>query len=134
MKALNKGLLVAALLLASGCALNPFSSAKTLEQKSYALYGSFVIFEEQAAELIQSPSVPNSVKAKIKAADAVAKPAADQLKVAADSLIAAKRELDAGATTKDKVKIAAANLSTWYYDAAPKIKCLINVVEDKPCN
>lgn len=135
MKNSSKLFVVVAALLVAGCAaLNPFSAANTLEQKSYALYGSFVIFEEQAAKIIQSPEVRASLKRDIQQADAVAKPAADQLKVAADSLIAAKRQLDAGATDKAKVRIAADNLSDWYRDAKPKIECFINIIEEKPCS
>lgn len=39
------------LLTLAGCAGTPVGQAKTLEQKVYALYGSFVIIQEQVAEL-----------------------------------------------------------------------------------
>jgi hypothetical protein len=125
-KTLSKVAIVFTALLVGACA--------SLERKSYALYGSFVIFEEQGAKLIQSPEVPNSVKLKIQEADKVAKPAADGLKSAADSVITAKRQLAAGTTDKEKVRIAVANLSSWYYDVKPKIECLIRAVEEKPCS
>jgi len=134
MKALSKVLLVAAALAVSACALNPFATARTLEQKSYALYGSFVIFEEQGAKMMLSTEVPNSVKFRLQQADSAAKPAVDALKDAADSVIAAKRQLAEGATDKEKVSIAVANLSQWYYDAKPKVECLIRTVEGKSCS
>lgn len=130
----NIALLCAAVLVTACGSLNPFSAARTLEQRAYAAYGSFVVFEEQGAKLIQSPEVPASVKRSIQQADRVAKPAADQLKAAADSLLTAKRQLEYGVTTEDKVRIAAESLATWYADAAPKIRCLIAAVEEKPCS
>ncbi len=135
MRTLNKLILTGALLALAGCAaLNPFSPAKTLEQKSYALYGTFVVFEQQGAKVIQSPEVPNSVKRAIQQADATAKPAIDQLLVAANSLLTVKRELAAGTTDKEKINIAATNLKKWYDDSAPKVRCLIVVVQEKgPC-
>lgn len=135
MSTLSKIVLLGAAALITGCgSLNPLASARTLEQKSYAAYGSFVIFEEQGAKLIQSAEVPNGVKRAIQDADRRAKPAADSLKAAADSVIAAKRQVEAGTSDKEKLRIAASNLSKWYADAAPKIKCLISAVEGKPCS
>jgi hypothetical protein len=123
-----------ALALGACASLNPFSAAKTTEQKSYALYGTFVIFEQQGAKLIQSPEIPNSVKRAIQQADAVAKPSIDQLKVAADSLLSIKLQLQAGTSDKEKLTIAATNLKKWYDDAVPKVRCLVIVVQEKgPC-
>lgn len=132
MRTRNRILVGALLLSLSACAsINPFSPAKSLEQKSYALYGSFVIFEEQGAKLMSAPEVPNGAKRCIQRLDAVAKPAVDKLKIAADSLITVKRALDAGTGDKAKVEIAVKNLSTWYYDATPKVKALISAVSEK---
>lgn len=114
----------------SACAtINPISSAKTVEQKVYATYGSFVVFEQQAAALMQSPDVPIEVKRAIQQADAIAKPAADQLFDATVALIKVKAELAAGTTTDEKVLIATNNLLRWYADAAPKIQALVGAVE-----
>lgn len=67
-------LLVAACTVAlAGCA------SLSLDSEATAAYGSFVVAEKAGAELIQSPEVPDGTKAKIKSADAKAKPVADAL-------------------------------------------------------
>jgi hypothetical protein len=112
-------------LMASGCAsLNPVRAAQSSEQKAYALYGEFVVFEEQAAVLYQSSTASAKVKTALRAADAVAKPLADKLLDAAQSVLAIKLELDAGTTTKDKLLIALQNLDRYITEAGPKIKAL----------
>lgn len=54
-------------------------SGMSLQSRAEATYGSFVVTEKSAAELIQSPNVPDSTKVKIQAADTAAKPVADAL-------------------------------------------------------
>lgn len=65
--------------LLPGCAHSPLSAAKDVEQRAFAVYGSFVIVEEQAAKMSRDPSVPASVKQALRGADARAKPSADAL-------------------------------------------------------
>lgn len=114
-----------------GCAsISPIPIAKTLEQKVYATYGSFVVFEVQAAELIKSPDVPPEVKTLIRQADAVAKPAADSMFDAAVELIKIKGELEAGQTTEERVLIATQNLNRWYLEAEPKITALVTAIKE----
>jgi hypothetical protein len=49
-------------LLLPGCVNSPVQQAETPEQKAYALYGTYVIFQEKAAELVQDSSTSESVK------------------------------------------------------------------------
>jgi hypothetical protein len=83
--------MAAALALAACAALK---TAETPAQKAYALYGTFVAVEEAAADLVVQPSTPAHVKAAIKKADAVAKPAADAMVQAARTYVSAKAEID----------------------------------------
>lgn len=123
--------LAAIALSAVGCAsINPVASAKTLEQKVYATYGSFVVFEVQAAEVIKSPDVPPEVKALIRQADAAAKPAADAMFDAAVELIKIKSDLEAGQSTEERVLIATQNLNKWYLEAEPRITALVTAVKE----
>jgi hypothetical protein len=62
-----------------GCANNPVSLAQTAPQKAYALYGEFVIFEEQAAALKQSGALSGDTLVQVQRADNIAKPTADHL-------------------------------------------------------
>lgn len=65
--------------LLPGCANNPVAAAQDVEQRAYAVYGSFVIVEEQAAKIVSDPNVPAAVKQALRGADARAKPSADAL-------------------------------------------------------
>lgn len=119
------------MVLGAGCAsLNPVKAANTSEQKAYALYGSFVIFEEQAAKLYQSPTASARVKAALRAADAAAKPVADKLLDATQAVLAIRVEIAAGTSTTDKLVIALQNLDRYITEAGPKIKALGNAFKE----
>lgn len=76
------------ILLALGLSLMLSACASTLP-KAEAAYGTFVISEQAGATLIQSPSISDATKQKIKAADAQAKPVADSLFTALMSCLTA---------------------------------------------
>ncbi len=82
-----------------GCAsvqeVNAVAAADTLEQRAFALYGSFVVVEEQAAVLVRDKAVPKSVRKAVQAADAKAKPLADRLRTLAIQLNAARMAYNA---------------------------------------
>lgn len=127
--------LVLALLL-PGCALfqdNPVEQAKTLEQKAFASYGLFVIAEEEAANLMADPAIPDSVKFQIQFADRIAKPAADILLRAAKGVEQARKELEAVAnpTAEDKLLVALQALNAAYADAKPRIQALQSAVKNR---
>lgn len=72
-------LLVVMLALQACGTANPLARAETVEQKAYAAYGTFVIFEEQGAKLVASGEIPRSAVIRIGEADRRAKPVADNL-------------------------------------------------------
>lgn len=119
-----------ALMALTACAnLNPLNHAETVQQKAYALYGTFVVYEEQAAAIVQDVNVPSEVKSGLSSADAVAKPLADKLLAAALSVDQIRLELQAGKSTEEKLTIATANLERWYEEAGPKIRDLVAAVQ-----
>lgn len=61
----------------SACTSNPLATAKDTEQRAYALYGEFVIFEQQAAT-IRAQVTPRQY-VPIQKADAATKPTIDAL-------------------------------------------------------
>lgn len=117
--------------LVSACQTNPVAHAQTIDQKAYALYGTFVVFEEQAAVIIRQPSVPGDVRGAIRKADAAAKPVADKLVDAAHQYTVIKIELEAGTNSNEKMIIATANLEKWIHDAQPLIEELVRSVGGK---
>lgn len=120
---MKKFLIVGALIsLLSACGTtNPLRAAETDEQKAFAGYGTFVIYEEGAAKLFQDPSTPDAVKTGLTQADAITKPAADNLLDAAIQITGIKVLLKEGDTTEDKLNIASANLQRWLEEAIPLI-------------
>lgn len=113
----------------NGCASNPTTIAKTLDQKAYATYGQFVIFEEKAAALSKDPAVPASVKEALSKADAAAYPLATSLNDAVLEVDAIRDQLAAGTTTKEKLDLAVLNLNSIYLTAKPSILALVDAVK-----
>ena len=130
---------VLTLLALCGCASNPFKAAQNLDQRAFAGYGTFVVFEEQAAAVVQDPSIPANVKQALKAADARAKPAADALLASVkeyesiSAALAACPKTDDPATCKtttaQKLVIATADLNKWVADSTVQINALVSAVK-----
>lgn len=128
---LRTALLIPALLAlcAFSCASNPFKTANTAtadnkpETIALATYGTFVIAEESAADLISNPATPSAAKAAVKAADAAASPAVEHLR---DAAIAVEQLRDAIKTGSSAAGLPAALLKVnqLLTDVAPKIKAL----------
>lgn len=121
--------IIAALVVIASCAYNPVKDAQTPEQKAYALYGEFVVFEEAGAKLMQSTDVPVNVKAVIRDADSKAKPLADKLLDASLEVLKVRAAVKAGADTPARLQIVEDNLAQWYASAAPRITDLVHAVK-----
>lgn len=130
------GLIAAAAMLVAvvgltGCkSLNPVRAAETSEQRAYALYGSFIVYEEAATKLIQDPEVPESLKDGIRELDSVTKPVADSLIDAAVTVLQIRAEVAAGETDRERLIIAIENLDRYINEAAPRIKALGTAVRE----
>lgn len=135
----------AAVALLTACTLgsNPIKEAETFEQKAYALYGSYVIFQGKAADLKLSAAVPESVKQALSDVDRVTYPVADNLVGAAltvteirDLLVICKNdpapeEIKACEQTSEETLAAAVtNLSKIYFIAQPQILKMISTVKE----
>jgi len=128
-----RAIVLAVALALAGCSTaDPLKTAQTLEQKAFALYGTFVVYEEAGAEMILDPAVPDSVKVVIQQADSVAKPAADILVTVARETSVARAELALipSETFRDKLVAAIAALQRAYWSAKPKIDALSLAVEN----
>lgn len=87
----------------------------SFQGRADAAYGSFVAAETAGAELIQSPEVSDATKAKIKSADAKAKPVADALLAA----IVECRRVDCDPTTlRDALAAALPAINTLALETA----------------
>lgn len=118
------------LCLAACASINPLGYAESAEQKAYALYGTFVVFEEQAAKAYADPVTPVKAKQALSRADRVAKPAVDALMIAAREVIRLRRDYDAGKITKDNFIEAVDRLEALYEQTRPAVEDLVAAVKE----
>lgn len=116
-------------LLLPACVSKPITAAQTPEQKAYAVYGEFVIFEELGAQLVASHSLPATLRISIQEAAQTAHGTAGTLLTALQQYQAATQVLAAGLTTADKVAVATNNLNTWIAQAMSDLAALETVVK-----
>lgn len=107
---------------------NPVSAASRPETTALALYGSYTIVAEAAADIKENPATPPEVGAALKAADAVAYPIVKQLRPAAEEVQRIRAELSAGADADAKLAIAITSVNSWITRAAPLIKNFTDAV------
>lgn len=119
-----------AALALSACAsiTAPVKTAETVEQKAYALYGTFVVFEEQGAALILDARTPLAVSRAIQRADAAVKPVADSTISAALELQRIRTAVLAGNSNTERLTIAATNLENYVARLEPLIANLVAAV------
>jgi hypothetical protein len=122
-------LLVIMLLLQACAGANPISKAETTEQRAYATYGTFVIIEEQAAQLVSSGQLSNSAVRAIGRADAAVKPVADSLLDATLEFTVIRTEYEAGGTGEERFVRAMNELNGWIERLRPLIANLITAVK-----
>lgn len=131
-----------AMVIFAACTANPVKQAETFEQKAFALYGTYVIFQGKAAELVQDSSVSDRVKQGLRDADKVAYPVAESLVDAATTvgdirdIIDMCKALEAPEanpactpTNEQRLTNAITNLSTIYFKAQPVILNLVATVK-----
>lgn len=141
-KTIRMVLATAAMAIFAACGVSPIKQAETFEQKAFALYGTYVIFQGKAAELVQDSAVSDRIKQALRDADKVAYPAAEELVEAATTasdirdIINMCQELEApeanpACTPSNEQRLANAitNLSTIYFRAQPIILNLVSTVK-----
>lgn len=133
---------LAVALLVIACGANPVKQAETFEQKAFALYGTYVIFQGKAAELVQDAATPERVKQGLRDADKVAYPVAESLVDAAvtvgeirdiinmcDDLEIPEANPACTETNERRLANAITNLSMIYFKAQPVILNLAATVK-----
>ena len=121
-------LLIAAVAL-SGCStFAPVRAAKTVEQKAFALYGTFAIYQEAGVDIVRNETLPIGVRRAVQNADAAAKPIADSLLAATLEAQRVRAQVAAGTSTNARLVIVTNNLEDWVARAEPLINNLINAV------
>lgn len=122
MKHFVSSLLAFCLLALTACA------GQTVEQKAFETYGTFVVAEEAAAELMSDPDIPDQVKLAIQVADRVAKPSADTLLETALAALEIKRQVDAGTRASEDLDAVLAVLEDLIAEVRPDVMKLLDAV------
>lgn len=135
------GLVITMAVLAA-CTANPIKQAETFEQKAYALYGTYAIFQGKAAELVNDATVSERVRQGLRDVDRETYPVAESLVDAATTvsdirdIIDMCEELEAPESNpvcmpsnERRLSNAISNLSTIYFKAQPAILNLVATVK-----
>jgi hypothetical protein len=126
-------LLCEAFILLHGCAsTNAVGMASDIEQRAYAVYGTFVVIEERGAQLVGDPNTPAAVKVVIRLADSKAKPSADALLKATQDYLSIAAQVKAGGSTPAALATATANLTGWITTATADVNNLVSAVKGGP--
>lgn len=113
----------------SACAVHPIATAQTTEQKAFAVYGTFTVYEELAAKLKSTPGTPQAVIVAMQKADNTAKPLMDATLDATITVAMISDDLAKGKTTQDKLDVAVANLNDWVAKVTPEVDNLVTAVK-----
>ena len=127
--------LVPVLLFFTACTTTPadlFRTAQTPAQHAYALYGTFVVAEEAALKIVRNPVTPEAVVRVIQKADAIAKPAADVMLVAARTYVTLDAKFAAGdpGIQMSEVRATFTELQHALVIAGPAIDALVAAVQN----
>lgn len=122
-------LLVSIALLAA-CANSPIKIAQTTEQRAYAVYGTFVIVEEQAVTLTSPASTLSpDVKRAIIAANQRAAPVVDNMRKALSAAEQARADFEAAKTTQPALQVVVDKLAGWVAQAQDLVTALSNATK-----
>lgn len=113
----------------TACASMAIGHAKTNQQKAAALLGDFGIYQRASLRIGEDQTVPVEVRRKVLEAQVAAKPVADKLDDALTEYRHIEGDLSAGTTRDEKLRIAAANLSSWIQQLTPLVRSLRETVE-----
>lgn len=122
-------LILNALFLSACQSANPIAAAETDEQRAYAAYGTFVIFQEKAADLAEDANIPRGARLRIISAEERARPVAESLLEAYVEFITIRAEFDAGETTEARLVTAANSLNNWVTRLAPLVNELVRNIK-----
>ena len=122
-------------LVVAACTTTPadlFKTAQTPAQHAYALYGIFVVTEEAALKIVSNPATPRVVIRVIQKADAIAKPAADVMLVAARTYVVLDSKFAAGDPGIQLSEVSATflELQSAIIIAEPAINALVTAVQN----
>lgn len=122
-------LVAAAFSMLTGCARFAVQEANTPEQKAAALLGDFTVYQSASLSIASDATIVPEVRRAVADAAIAAKPIADQLDAALRQYRSIAATVQAGSTSDERVRIAAANLNRWILELTPLVRSLRSTVE-----
>lgn len=123
-------MLIVPLMLIVGCTSQlGVVAGQTPEQKAAGLLGDFTVYQGASLKIGTDETVPQAVRQKVLQTAIDAKPLADSLDATLRLYRGMEAQLAAGATTQDKVDIAALDLASWVTKLEPLVTSLRSQVE-----
>ena len=130
MKLISKLVLVMGLtmLMAACLFTHPVTRADTVDQRAYAAYGTYVIFVEKAAHLVERPDIPISMKLQLIEAEERASPVATGLLRTVREYETLRATIVIGVVTEERLVVVSSQLNHWVNRLLPLIDNLIRTV------
>lgn len=122
--------LLAAIAVTACAGHNPFAYADTPEDKALVTLRSYDIVQEQVANLVSNPQIPDGARAELKSVDRAATAGLTELAGAFKEVQAARSDLAAGKTDEERLRIANANLVQWTATTNARIASVKKVLKD----
>ena len=121
------------IVLLAGCASigfkTPIEQAQSVEQRAYAIYGTYVVTQERAASLVRSGRLKRIYILRIKQADKIAKPAADAVLELTTDVIKTRKLLKTDKSKTARLEILVDSLNNAITNLKPKLTALVKAVE-----
>jgi hypothetical protein len=97
----------------TACTVNPVSRAETAEQRVYAVYGSYVILEEQIADLVEGESTPDGVRRRLISGVERTRPVVESMVSAYHEYQTVLAQYQENRTSEAQLTFALDNMAEW---------------------
>jgi hypothetical protein len=132
LRVLEGASVVAVFVLLGACAQsNPISKAETLEQGVYAAYGTFVIAQERAADMVQDSDITDEATQVIVDANRAARPVINSMMDSYSEYASVRKMFEAQEITVDRVVFVMDNLEEWVKRASKLAMEFLTAVSSK---
>lgn len=121
-------LLLAVALVAACGSLNPFQAAEGLDEKAYAVLGTYAIVQKQALRVVEDETLSPTIRRTAAEADAKAMPILKGLDQALDLYLDAKEALAGGRGSEERLRIVTTELLGWLERGREAVKSIQGVV------
>ncbi len=127
-------LMFASVAMLAGCetvqAVNAVASAESVEQRGFALYGTYVVLQERAAELVTDKAIPKAVRKRVQQADGIAFPLAERVRALSIELNEARLKFNTLSGGAERVQLAVVALARAIEVFGPSLQAVTAAVNE----